>query len=111
MTDILENARQHFLAKKAAPLRVISVPEWGAEFRVKSLNLAETAEIEAARSKSPMGGIIKTLMLRLVDETGARVFKAHHERILSEEVDPAVVSRIVLDIMREDTPPEDIEKN
>ncbi len=111
MTDILENARQHFLAKKAAPLRVISVPEWGAEFRVKSLNLAETAEIEAARAKSPMGGIIKTLMLRLVDETGAKVFKAHHERVLSEEVDPAIISRVVLEIMRDDTPPEEIEKN
>lgn len=111
MTDILENARQHFLAKKAAPQRTISVPEWGAEFRVKSLNLAETAEIEAERAKSPMGGIIKTLMLRLVDESGARVFKAHHHRILSEEVDPAIISRVVLEIMRDDTPPEEIEKN
>lgn len=111
MDDVLENARQHFMAKRLAPRRQIDVPEWGATFYVKSLNLEESAEIEAARSQGAGAAIIKTICVRCVDAEGKRVFKKHHERILSQEVDPAILSRIVLEIVREDVTPEQVEKN
>ncbi len=111
MSEILESARAHFVTLKNAPKRKIHVPEWGATFYVKQLNLAETAEIDAARAVSPKDGIIRTMAIRLVDEAGQRVFFKHHEKILAEEVDPRIISRVVMEIIEHDKSPEDIEKN
>lgn len=111
MSDILENARAHFVALKSAPKHKIDVPEWGATFYVKQMNLAETAEIDAARAVSPRDGIIRSMTIRLVDEKGQRVFFKHHEKILAEEVDPKIISRIVMAMIAHDQNPETIEKN
>lgn len=111
MSEILDNARAHFVALKNAPKRKIYVPEWDATFYVKQLNLAETAEIDAARAISPKDGIIRTMAIRLVDESGQRVFFKHHEKILAEEVDPRIISRVVMEIIEQDKSHEAIEKN
>lgn len=113
--NFLENARQHFINVRTAPKPKITVPEWDAEFYVRKLNLAETSDVEIARQKSPKDGIVKSLMLRCVDENGEPVFKAHHERILSKEVDPEILSRIAVEIIahdrKDEKSSEEIEKN
>lgn len=115
MSDVLERAKGHYLAKISEP-KLILVPEWGDEngpFEIYSrpMNLKEQSRILRKYQEDSTEALVETLIVRARDKNGEPIFKPVHRTELMREVDSDVIGRIVSEMNAEDDSQEEAEGN
>lgn len=89
--------------RERAALRSLHVPEWGTTIHWRPPTLAVMAEIDAARSEGgDVAAAVRALVLLARDAEGRPVLSRGDEAVLRNEADPAVVMRIVAQMLEGD---------
>ena len=103
--EILNAAEQHFAGKlNADEMHAIPVPEWGgtdAEPLVlyfKPSTLKEQDELYKYIQTGSLESLAELLIVRARDIDGNKLFKRAHKFTLMNKVDPAVLSRISIEL-------------
>jgi len=117
MNKVLDAATSHFREKISGEMSQITVPEWN-NTRVyfkKSITLREQSRlIELASKGQTVEALVETLIVKARNEDGSKMFTIADKMTFLNEVDPAVVIRVVSEINdqvgKEDTLDE-VEKN
>jgi len=117
MNKVLDAATSHFREKISGEMSQITVPEWN-NTRVyfkKSITLREQSRlIELASKGQTVEALVETLIVKARNEDGSKMFTIADKMTFLNEVDPAVVIRVVSEINdqvgKEDTVDE-VEKN
>ena len=93
MSTILNNATAHFRTK----LRVIDVPEWGSKIWYKPVTtLKEQSKlVELAQQNKPVEALVETLIMKARNEDGSKMFTMPDKVVFMNEVDPAIIIRVV----------------
>ncbi len=114
MSVILEAAKVHFRDRMSGDLKCVTVPEWGdANIYFKpSMNFKEQGEVLKLHAENkPAEAVIMTLILKAMDENGAKLFKRANMTEMMRSIDPEVVSRIVTEMSDDEPTVEDAVKN
>lgn len=108
MNAVLSRAKAHYSSLDA---RRIEVPEWGEGDKplvvtFTALTIGERSRIFRAddRGNPPDGptACVRALILKALDEKGARLFSQMDEKALTYDVDSGVVGRIARAIIGDD---------
>lgn len=115
MSQVLSKATEHFRGKLTAELLCITVPEWAdAKIYYKPVStLKEQSKlVELASQNKTVEALVESLVMRARNADGSRMFNIADRVVLMNEVDPAVVIRIVGEMNRNIEDGDDtIEKN
>jgi hypothetical protein len=116
MNKVIERATSHFRTKLSAEMQSVYVPEWDAKVFFKTtITLKEQSKlIELASAGKQVEALCESLIVKARNEDGTKMFGSADKIILMNEVDPAVIIRIVGEIneLTNDTPDtETAEKN
>lgn len=114
--NVLQKATEHFRNRIGGEMKSIDVPEWGTKIWFKaSSNLKEQSRlIELAQAGKTVEALVETLVQRAKNEDGSRMFNMPDKVTLMNEVDPAVIIRVVADmndVVNEDNDQEAVRKN
>ena len=113
MTTAIEKATAHFRAKLAAPLESITVPEWdGLKIYFKqTLTLKEQSKlVELAQAGKTTEALVETLITKARTEDGTKMFNSLDKAVFMNEVDPAVLVRVVGALNKVDDDVNDLEE-
>lgn len=111
-SSAIRRATEHF---KAKPLQRIEVPEWGDEdgplvVYSSPFTLKDQGRLQYLTEKqSHADTLAELLIMKLVDESGDKVFTVEDKSALRDDVDANIVARIANAIMKTDS--EELEKN
>lgn len=116
MNKVIEQATAHFRDKINGKLRSIAVPEWSTTIYFKnSITLRDQAKlIELASSGKQVEALVESLIVKARTEDGDKMFVPADKQVFLNEVDPAVLIRVVSEINSATEPEADlgeIEKN
>jgi Asp-tRNA(Asn)/Glu-tRNA(Gln) amidotransferase B subunit len=116
MSDILENAKQHFRDKVSGEMSFVEVPEWGTEDKplkiyFRSITLKQKDRIYKYIREGSLESLAMTLVVRALDEEGKPLFKPVHKTELMNSVDSEVIERIVNQMYADDESLDDAVKN
>jgi len=115
MTKVLDKATAHFRSKLTGEMNKVHVSEWETDIWFKSTNsLKEEAKmIELAQAGKTVEALVETLIIRARNEDGSKMFTQFDKATMMNEVDPAVLIRVVGEInsFAEQAKQEDILKN
>ena len=115
MSNILEQATSHFREKLSNEMKYIVVPEWGnAKIYYKSVTtLKEEGKlVELAQAGKTIEAMVETLIIKARNEDGTRMFNAADKITFMNEVDPAILLRVISDINKVGMiDAEEVEKN
>lgn len=115
MTKVLDRATAHFRSKLTSEMNKVHVPEWETDIWFKATNtLKEEAKmIELAQAGKTVEALVETLIIRARNEDGSKMFNTLDKTVMMNEVDPAVLIRVVGEInnFAEQIKQEDILKN
>ena len=116
MSKVLEKATAHFRNKLSEELQSIVVPEWdNAKIYFKSVvTLKEQGKmIELANAGKQVEALVESLITKARNEDGTKMFNMVDKVTLMNEVDPAVLIRVVGEINNASQEPtlDDVEKN
>ena len=118
MSEILEAAKTHFREKLAGKLDYCEVPEWAVNgkplkvFFKASMNMSQQERIQAIADNDKKGeAVCETIIQRALNEDGTRMFKSVDKMELMRHVDPAVLSKIILAMVNDETDVEEAAKN
>jgi hypothetical protein len=116
MSKVLERATSHFREKVSAEMKKIHVPEWECDIYFKGvLTLKEQGKlIELASQGKQVEALVESLIVKARNQDGTKMFAMPDKMVLLNEVDPAIIIRIVGEINEandEETDLEKVEKN
>lgn len=108
--SVINKATQHFKDKMSAGMKKVEVPEWETTLYFKPLVsfAQEQKTIQLHSEGKQVEALVETLITRACDEEGKRVFKSADKMILMNEVDPAVILRIVNQMNLEEVSEDDL---
>lgn len=97
---VLEKATGHFRSKLSAEMKSIHVPEWDSKIFFKpTITLKEQSKlIELASQGKQVEALVESLIVKARNEDGTKMFSPVDKVVLMNEVDPAVIIRIVGEI-------------
>jgi len=100
MTKVLDKATAHFRAKISGDMGKVHVPEWETDIWFKPSNtLKEEAKmIELAQAGKTVEALVETLLIRARNQDGSKMFTQFDKATMMNEVDPAVLIRVVSEI-------------
>lgn len=100
MSKVLEKATSHFRAKVSGNMKFVFVPEWEAKIYFKpSITLKEQSKlIELASQGKTVEALVETLITKARNEDGTKMFAMPDKVTFMNEVDPAVIIRVVGEI-------------
>ena len=95
--SVLTNATKHFADQLTGDLKHITVPEWKTDVYFKPINnfATESRIIELTQKGKITEALIETLILKALDAGGKPMFNKFDKVTLMNEVDPAVITRVV----------------
>ena len=116
MNKVLDKATSHFRSKLNADMQHIYVPEWDSKVYFKTtITLKEQSKlIELATAGKQVEALCESLIVKARNEDGTKMFGPADKVILMNEVDPAVIIRVVGEINElsgENVDTETVEKN
>lgn len=101
MNKVLEKATSHFRDKISGDMKYTVVPEWG-DVKVyfkSSITLREQSRlIELATQGKTVEALVETLITKARNEDGSKMFTIADKMTFLNEVDPAVIIRVVGEI-------------
>lgn len=100
MSKVLEKATAHFRAKISADMQHIDVPEWECKIYFKpTITLKESSKlIELTQQGKQVEALVESLITKARNEDGSKMFAMPHKAVFMNEVDPAVLIRVVGEI-------------
>jgi hypothetical protein len=112
MSKILDKATSHFREKLSGELKSIDVPEWDAKIYFKSvITLKEQSKlIELSSQGKQVEALVESLVVKARNEDGTKMFTMVDKVTLMNEVDPAVLIRVVGEINATNDEEADLEK-
>jgi len=112
MSKILDRATSHFREKLSGDLKSIDVPEWDAKIFFKSvITLREQSKlIELSSQGKQVEALVESLVVKARNEDGSKMFTMPDKVTLMNEVDPAVLIRVVSEINAVNDDEADLEK-
>jgi len=111
--SIIENAVADFRQKITNTPLSIEVPEWKATIYYKrswSLKAQEPVNRLTDQGKRSEA-IVQALIIRALDEDGNKMFRNSDMTELMSKVDPDVISRIMIEMNKDEVDLEEAEKN
>jgi hypothetical protein len=95
--SVLDNAKKHFSDKASGELQKITVPEWSTDIYFKTINsfAVESKIIELTQQNKLTEALIETLILKAKTVDGKPMFTRLDKIAMMNEVDPAVITRVV----------------
>jgi len=104
-SSVISRATEHY---KARPLKRIEIPEWGDDDEplvvyASPFTLKDQSRIRyIADKQSEVDVLAEVLIMKLVDESGDKVFTIDDKNALRTSVDASIVSRVATAIMSVD---------
>lgn len=97
MSKVLERATAHFRNQISGDMVKVHVPEWDCDIYFKNVNtLKEEGKlIELAQQGKTVEALVETLITKARTADGAKMFGPADKVVFMNEVDPAVVIRVV----------------
>ena len=95
--SVLDNAKKHFSDRVSGNLKKITVEEWKTDIFYKPVNnfAVESWIIELSQKNRLTEALIETLILKALDAEGKPMFNRLDKIAMMNEVDPAVITRVV----------------
>lgn len=95
--SVIDRATAHFRNKISGKMNKIHVPEWACDIWFKESNtLKEEAKlIELAQAGKTVEALVETLIVKARNEDGTKMFNMPDKVTFMNEVDPAIIIRIV----------------
>ena len=112
--SVLENAKKHFGDKVAGGMKSYWCEEWETEIHYRPINsfAIETKVIELTQKGKTVEALVETLLLKALDKNGKPLFARADKVTFMNEVDPAVITKVVTEINSNDIVEyEAVEKN
>ena len=112
--SVIDQATAHFRTMISGEMKHIEVPEWKCKIWFKnSTTLREQSKlIELSQQGKTVEALVESLIVKARNEDGTKMFNMADKMILMNEVDPAVVIRVVGEISTAtNNSVEDAEKN
>ena len=111
----IDKATAHYRNKISGEMKSIKVEEWDTEIFFKASNtLQEEGQlVELAQKGKTVEALVETLIVKARNKDGSKMFKKADKPTFMNEVDPAIVIRIVGEIndANQETNVEIAEKN
>jgi hypothetical protein len=101
MTSILDKATAHFRNQISGKLQSVTVPEWENTkiyFKMASTLKEEGRILELSQQGKSVEALVESLIVKARNEDGTKMFNAADKLTFMNEVDPAVLIRIVGEI-------------
>lgn len=116
MSKVLEKATAHFRNKISGAMRKINVPEWECDIYVREASsLKDEAKIlELSQQGKTVEALVESLIAKARNEDGSKMFTMPDKVTLMNEVDPAVLIRVIAEmngINNEQLALDEVEKN
>ncbi len=98
--SVLDNAKKHFSDRALGKLKKIKVKEWKTDIYYKPVNnfAVESRIIELSQKNQLTEALIETLILKALDADGKPLFGRLDKIAFMNEIDPAVITRVVTQI-------------
>lgn len=95
--SVIDQAKAHFKDIVAGGMKSVDVPEWNTKLYFKpAVSFAQEQKVINLHSQGKqVEALIESLINRACDADGARVFKFADKQTLMNEVDPAIILRVV----------------
>ena len=95
--SVMDNAKKHFSDRAEGKLKKIKVKEWKTDIYFKRINsfAVESQVIELTQKGKITEALIETLILKALDAEGKPMFHRLDKIAMMNEVDPAVITRVV----------------
>ena len=95
--SVLNNATAHFKEVLAQNMKSVEVPEWNSTLYFKpAVSFAQEQNVIKLHAEGKqVEALVESLINRACDADGKRVFKSADKVTLMNEVDPAVILRVV----------------
>lgn len=112
MSKVLDKATSHFRTKISSEMKKVYVPEWECDIYFKSvLTLKEQGKlVELASQGKQVEALVESLIVKARNQDGTKMFAMPDKMILLNEVDPAVIIRVVGEINEANEEEVDLEK-
>ena len=112
MSKVLDKATSHFRAKISGEMKKVHVPEWECDIYFKpTLTLKEQGKlVELASQGKQVEALVESLVVKARNQDGTKMFAMPDKMILLNEVDPAVIIRVVGEINEANDELQDLEK-
>lgn len=114
MKNPIDKMTGHFRQKIAGDMRKVHVEEWDLDVFYKTTNtLKEEAElVKLAQEGKTVEALVETLITKAHNQDGTKMFKKVDKVTMMNEVDPAVLIRVVGEMNVDSTVDfEEVEKN
>lgn len=97
MSKVLEKATTHFRNQISGEMVKVHVPEWECDIYFKNVNTLkdEAKLIELAQQGKTVEALVETLIMKARNIDGTKMFGPTDKVVFMNEVDPAVVIRVV----------------
>lgn len=97
MSKVLDKATAHFRNRISGSMKKISVPEWECDIYFKeAASLKEEGKIlELSQQGKTIEALVESLVVKARNEDGSKMFAMPDKVVLMNEVDPAVLIRVV----------------
>lgn len=112
--SVLDNAKKHFSDKVSGGMKSYWVEEWETDIYYRPINsfAIETKVIELTQKGKTVEALVETLLLKALDKNGKPLFARADKVTFMNEVDPAVITKVVTEINSNDIVEyEAVEKN
>lgn len=103
--SVIDNAKSHFKQMISQGMKEVEVPEWETKLFFKSaVSFAQEQKVIQLHSQGKqVEALVESLVSRACDADGNKVFKFADRVTLMNEVDPAIILRIVNQMNNEAT--------
>ncbi len=100
MSNVLDNAKQHFKGKLTGELRKMKVEEWKTDIYYKPSYsfAAEGKIIELQQQGKTVEALVESILVKALDPEGKPLFSKFDRNTLMHEVDPTVLIRIATEL-------------
>lgn len=99
--SVLEQATKHFRGALSGEMKSITVAEWGDSkiwFKQTTTLKEQSKLIELANQGKTVEALVETLIIKARKEDGTRMFQVTDKVTFMNEVDPAVLIRVIGEI-------------
>jgi len=98
--SVLQKATTHFKEALSNEMKTVVVPEWESTLYFKSVSTfaEEQKVIQLNNEGKIVEALVESLISKARDADGKRVFKGADKTTIMNEVDPAVIMRIVTEM-------------